>query len=135
MAKFQSAEQSASIADGPAQAIVVQPSPPPFRVDEGGVVRVGNSRVSLDVVVEQYENGMAAEDLVRAYDSLELADVHATIAYYLRHKAQVQHYLQQRREQAAAQRAKIEAERPRISRDELAVRRGAAETGDAPAGR
>ena len=42
--------------------------PPPLRVDEGGAVRVGKRRVSLDLVVEQYENGMSPEDLVRAYD-------------------------------------------------------------------
>src|SRR5437016_10031642 len=43
---------------------------PPLRVDEGGAVRVGNSRISLDLVVEQYENGMTPEDMVRAYDTL-----------------------------------------------------------------
>ncbi len=28
--------------------------PPPLRVDEGAIVRVGNSRVSLDIVVGTY---------------------------------------------------------------------------------
>src|SRR5438105_11791558 len=95
---------------------------PALRVDDGGVVRVGNSRVSLDLVVEQYENGMTPEDMVRAYDALALADVHAVIAYYLRHRAAVRAYLKQRDEEAAALRAKIEAERPRVSRDELLAR-------------
>ena len=108
--------------------------PPPLRVDEGGAVRVGKSRVSLDLVVEQYENGMAPEDLVRAYDSLDLADVHAVIAYYLRHREEVRAYLERRQEEAEALRAKIEAERPRVSREELLARRGARETGNAPAG-
>jgi hypothetical protein len=39
---------------------------PPLRVDEGGAVRVGKSRISLDLVIEQYENGMMPEDMVRA---------------------------------------------------------------------
>ena len=39
--------------------------PLPLRVDEGGVVRVGNTRISLDLVVKQYENGMTPEDMVR----------------------------------------------------------------------
>jgi hypothetical protein len=39
---------------------------PPLRVDEGGAVRVGNTRVSLDLLVQQYENGMTPEDMVRA---------------------------------------------------------------------
>src|SRR3954454_11316654 len=92
---------------------------PPLRLDEGGAVRVGNSRVSLDLVVEQYENGMTPEDMVRAYDTLVLADVHAVIAYYLRHRDDVRSYLKQREEEAAVLRAKIETERPRVTREEL----------------
>jgi uncharacterized protein (DUF433 family) len=107
---------------------------PPLRVDEGGAVRVGKSRVSLDLVVEQYENGMTPEDMVRAYDTLALADVHAVIAYYLRHREEVAAYLKRREEEAEALRVKIEAQRPHISRDELMARRAASEKDHAPAG-
>src|SRR6186997_336153 len=96
--------------------------PHPLRMNEGGVVRIGKSRVSLDVVVEQYENGMTPEDLARAYDTLSLADVHAAIAYYLRYRDEVRAYLIQRDEEAKSLRAKVEAERPRIVRDELLTR-------------
>lgn len=108
---------------------------PPLRFDEGGAVRVGNSRVTLDIVVEQYENGMTPEDMVRAYDSLLLADVHATIAFYLRHRDAVSAYLKQRQDEAVALKAKIEAEQPRLSREELLARRSAAETANAPTGK
>jgi uncharacterized protein (DUF433 family) len=108
--------------------------PCPLRIDEGGIVRIGNSRVTLDLVVEQYENGMTPEDMVRAYDTLVLADVHAAIAYYLRHRDEVRVYLKQRGIEAAALRAKIEAERPRVSPAELLARRSAAETVNAPTG-
>jgi uncharacterized protein (DUF433 family) len=107
---------------------------PPFRVDEGGAVRVGNSRISLDLVVEHYENGMTPEDMVRAYDTLVLADVHAVIAYYLRHRDAVRAYLKRRETEAEALRAKIEAEHPRVAREELLARRRARETDNAPAG-
>src|SRR5437660_2332419 len=100
---------------------------PPLRVDEGGVVRVGKSRVSLDLVVEQYENGMTPEGMVRAYDTLVLADVHAVIAYYLRYREEVRAYLKRRAEQAEALRARIEAEHPRVGREELLSRRAARE--------
>jgi hypothetical protein len=85
-------------------------------------------------VVEQYENGMTPEDLVRAYDTLDLADVHAVIAYYLRHREEVRAYLKRRDEEARALRAKIETDRPRVARAELLARRSAKEKADAPTG-
>ena len=66
--------------------------PLPLRLDEGGAVLVGNGRISLDLVVEQYENGMTPEDVVAAYDTLALANVYAVIAYYLRHRDEVRAY-------------------------------------------
>jgi hypothetical protein len=71
---------------------------------------------------------MTPEDMVRAYDTLVLADVHAVIAYYLRHKDEEHAYLKRREKEAEALRTKIEAERRRVTRDELLARRGAAET-------
>ncbi len=91
--------------------LIIHADHPPLRVDEGGVVRVGRGRISLDLVVEQYENGMTPENMVRAYDTLMLADVHAVIAYYLRHSDEVRAYLKRRAEEAEALRVKIEAER------------------------
>jgi uncharacterized protein (DUF433 family) len=117
-----------------AESLPIHLDSPPLRVDEGGAVRVGNSRISLDLVVEQYENGMAPEDMVRAYDTLGLADAYAVIAYYLRHRDEVRAYLKRRGEEAEALRAKIEAERPRVSREELLARRSAREKADAPTG-
>lgn len=107
----------------------------PLRSDEGGVVRVGKSRISLDLVVEQYDNGVTPEDMVRAYDTLVLADVYAVIAYYLRHRDEVRTYLKRRAEESAALRAKIEAERPRVAREELLARRPAGEKDHASTGK
>jgi uncharacterized protein (DUF433 family) len=95
---------------------------PPLRLDEG-VAKVGKSRISLDLIVEQYENGMTPEDMVRSYDTLILSDAHAAIAYYLTHRREVQEYLAQRKEQADTLRARIESERPRLSREGLVARR------------
>ena len=103
-------------------------------MDEGGAVRVGKSRISLDLVIEQYDNGMRPEDMVRAYDTLGLADVHAVIAFYLRHRDEVRAYLKRRAEEAQALRAKIEAERPRVAREELLARRRARGTDHVPTG-
>lgn len=116
----------------PAELLPLLAVPPPLRADQGGTVRVGDSRISLDLIVEQYENGMTPEGMVRAYDTLALADVHAVIAYYLRHRDQVRAYLSRREEEAGALRAKIEAERPRVSREELLTRRSGTEKANAP---
>lgn len=97
-------------------------------------IRVGKSRISLDLVVEQFENGMTPEDMVRAYDTLVLADVHAVIAYYLRNRDDVRAYLKRRAEEAEALRAKIENERPPVSREELMARRSGREKANAPTG-
>jgi uncharacterized protein (DUF433 family) len=127
-------DRAATVVEGTAEALPLHTDRPPLRVDEGGAVRVGNSRISLDLVVEQYESGMTPEDLVRAYDTLVLADVYAVIAFYLRHRDEVRAYLKRRKEEAESLRAKLEAERPRVTREELLARRNAREKANAPTG-
>lgn len=117
-----------------AEALPLNAERPPLRVDPGGAIRIANSRVPLDLVVEQYENGMTPEDIVRAYDSLELADVHAVVAWYLRHQSEASAYLKRRAEEAGALRERIEGERPRILPEELIARRSAREPADAATG-
>lgn len=119
---------------GPPNGLPLHADAPPLRADEGGVVRVGNGRVSLDLVVEQYENGMTPEDMTRAYDTLSVADAYAVIAYYLRHPDEIRAYLKRRREEAEVLRAKVEAERSPVSWEELIARRTAREADSAPAG-
>ncbi|MGH7172626.1 MAG: DUF433 domain-containing protein [Gemmataceae bacterium] len=116
------------------QPLLFHAERPPLRVDEGGVVRIGHSRIRLDLIVEQYENGMTPDDMVRAYDTLMLADVYAAIAYYLRHREEVRAYLKRRAEEAEVLRSKIEAEHPRVGRQELLARRGVREKEHAPTG-
>jgi uncharacterized protein (DUF433 family) len=106
----------------------------PFRTDESGTIRIGNSRITLDLIVEQYQNGMSPEDMVRAYNTLELAEVYSAIAYYLHHQGEVDAYLRQREHEAATLQAEIEHLQPRISKEELVARRGGVETVHAPTG-
>ena len=80
---------------------------------------LGIHRNTLSKRVEQYQNGMAPEDMVRAYDTLELADIHAVIAYFLRHSDEVCAYLRRRDEEVQTLRTKIEAERPRVGLSSL----------------
>ncbi|QEH35104.1 hypothetical protein OJF2_36490 [Aquisphaera giovannonii] len=113
--------------------LAFQAEAPPLRADAGGTVRVGETRLTLDLIVEQYENGMTPEDLVRAYDALALTDAYAVIAYYLRHRDEVRAYLAGRAVEAWDLRQEIEARGPRPSRAALLARRGEREGSDAPA--
>lgn len=70
----------------------------PLVMGTDGVGRVGKTRVTLDTVVSAFQNGATAEEIVQRYPSLDLADVYAVIAYYLQRHAEVDAYLQRRRE-------------------------------------
>src|SRR5437867_2593815 len=63
---------------------------------EGGTLRVGNSRVSLDSVVYAFDRGEDAAETQRNFDTLSLAEIHAAIAYYLDNKEKVDRYLARR---------------------------------------
>ena len=63
------------------------------RVDEQGVLRVGDSRVMLDSVVAGWQQGHSAETIQQQFPALSLADVYGAITYYLRHRTDVDQYL------------------------------------------
>lgn len=96
----------------------------PLRIDADGVVRVGDTRVTLDTVIGAFTEGATPEEIVHRYPPLELADVYCVIGYYLRRTGEVDAYLLSRREQAAAVRRENEARfDPQGIRDRLLARR------------
>jgi uncharacterized protein (DUF433 family) len=80
----------------------------PITTDAQGVLRVGSTRVTLDVVVIAFEQGATPEEIVQDFPTLRLADVYAVLTYYLQHREAVEAYLRQRREQARELRERIE---------------------------
>jgi uncharacterized protein (DUF433 family) len=97
----------------------------PLETDANGVVRVGNTRVTLDTIVMAFTEGATAEEIALQYPSLHLADIYAVIAYYLRHRAAVEAYLGHRAEQAAQVRADNETRSdPNGVRNRLLARHG-----------
>jgi uncharacterized protein (DUF433 family) len=82
--------------------------PAPFVTDTDGVVRIGKTRVTLDTLVAAFRDGASAEEIVEQYPSLHLDEVYLAIGYYLRHQAQVEEYLLDRRIQAHKVRAENE---------------------------
>jgi uncharacterized protein (DUF433 family) len=104
----------------------------PLRVDEHGVIRIGDSRLSLDVIVGYHHQGMTAEAIAEGYrDIIALADVHSVLAYYFRHRDEVDSYLQRRAQEAEAIRRQIEAAQPPRPgfREELRARQARRENG------
>lgn len=102
-------------------AIVAEPAP--LEVNSDGVVRIGKTRVTLDTVVAVFKQGVTAEEIVYRYPSLKLADVYATIAFYLNHQLEVETYLQQRQQKAQEVRKMNEARfDPQGLRDRLLSR-------------
>lgn len=73
----------------------------PLRLDAQGTIRVGRSRVTLDTVVEAYRRGDSPEVIARQFPAVTLAEVYATIAYYLQHQAEMDAYLRARARAAA----------------------------------
>ncbi len=95
----------------------------PLREEPPGVLRVGQSRVLLELVIHAHQRGASPPEIVRMYNTLDLGDVYAVIAYYLAHQAEVDDYLRQCDEKAEAIRRQIEAtQRPGPSKDELLAR-------------
>lgn len=68
---------------------------PPIREDSGGVLRIGDTRVSLDSVVAAYNSGSGAEEIVCLYPTLSLGEVHAAISFYLLNKDLVDEYIRE----------------------------------------
>jgi uncharacterized protein (DUF433 family) len=73
---------------------------PPLQQNADGVVCIAGTRVTLDTVIGAYQDGASVDEIALAYDVLPLADIYAVISYYLRHRNEVEQYLQVRQQQA-----------------------------------
>lgn len=95
----------------------------PLSADQDGVLRVDDTRVSLDSVIFAFNDGATPEEIVQQYPTLNLADVYAIIGYYLQNRAEVEDYLERRRALRNELRKEIEARfDPRGIRERLLAR-------------
>jgi uncharacterized protein (DUF433 family) len=79
-----------------------------IRTDPYGVLRVANTRISLDSVVTGYLQGHSATTIQQQYPGLTLVQVERVIEYYLQHRAEVDEYLRRQEEQWRQLRAEAE---------------------------
>jgi uncharacterized protein (DUF433 family) len=56
-------------------------------------IRIAGTRVGIETVVRDYEEGASPEEIVLRYPTLSLEQVHATITYYLAHQREIQSYV------------------------------------------
>lgn len=89
--------------------IILQTETPPLRRDASGALRVGRSRVLLELVIRAFQDGATPEVIAQRYPSAALADIYAVIAYYLRHRADIEAYLIEREHKAQEVRHRIES--------------------------
>jgi uncharacterized protein (DUF433 family) len=88
--------------------IALQVEAPPLHSDLSGALRVGSSRVLLELVTRAFEDGATPESIAQQYPTTTLADIYSVIAYYLRHRAEVDAYMAERERQAENVRRQIE---------------------------
>ena len=106
-------------------SIAIQTDPVPLKMDEDGAIRVGGTRMTLDLIIAEHQAGASPEQIAADYDALLLGDVYAAITYYLHHQVEVDAYLEQRRRALEELRREIEDKHPREGRRErLLARRG-----------
>jgi uncharacterized protein (DUF433 family) len=98
--------------------------PPPIQADEAGVLRVGGTRVRLETIINAFNNGSTAEEILLKYPSLNLTDIYAVITYHLWSREEVDAYLGVRRHQEEAVRRENEIRFPPAGvRERLLARR------------
>lgn len=65
----------------------------PLVMGADGVIRVRDTRVTLDTVLAAFGEGATAEEIAQQYPSITLADAYQAIGYYLRHTSEIEGYL------------------------------------------
>jgi uncharacterized protein (DUF433 family) len=91
------------------------PIPVPLRADPDGTIRIGNTRVLLEIVIHAFQRGETIEGIVQSYPTLKLEDVYAVIAYYLQNQAEVDEYVRQAEAEGERIRREIEAQQPALA--------------------
>src|SRR2546423_8314404 len=84
-------------------------NPVPLSADQAGVLRVAGTHVSLDSVIYAFDEGATPEEIAQAYPTLDLAATYSIIGYCLQNRAEVEHYLEQRKAQREELKKEIEA--------------------------
>lgn len=93
-------------------AAAIEPEPVPLTRDAAGRLMVIGTRVPLDTLVAAFERGDSPEAIHESYPTVSLGDIYAVFTYCVRHRDDVNAYLEGRAQERAAQRTEIETRFP-----------------------
>ncbi len=94
----------------------------PLRTDENGVIRIGQTRVTLLTIIGRYQIGGSPEAIHEGFPSVSLSDIYAVIAYYLAQRAQVDQYIAEAVTEAERWRRDYEANNPEVAASNAKLR-------------
>jgi len=66
-----------------------------FEFINNKAIRIGGTRVGIETILRNYQQGASPEEIVLRYPTLALEQVHATITYYLANQEKVDTYLEE----------------------------------------
>lgn len=106
-----------------AMTLMVETDTMPLKAHADGSIRVSGTKVFLETIVHAFNRGEPPAAIHDAYPRVPLSDVYATIGYYLRHRAEVDAYVERRQAEARRIRDEVEAKLGRgPTREELLKR-------------
>ncbi len=94
----------------------------PLRTDEDGVIRVGDTRVTLLTIVGCHQRGDTPQEIHEGFPTVSLADIYAVIAYYLAHQEEVDDYIRHVEAEAEKLRRGYEADNPQAAAFDAKIR-------------
>jgi uncharacterized protein (DUF433 family) len=95
--------------------MILQAEAPPLHRDSSGALRVGRSRVLLELVIWAFKDGATPEAIAQRYSTTTLVDIYAVVSYYLRHREDVEAYLAEREQRAKQVRQRIESQQGELA--------------------
>jgi uncharacterized protein (DUF433 family) len=83
----------------------------PLTIWEDGTIRVKDTRLLIDMIVDAHNRGTGPEEIFESFpsDAYTVADIYSIIAYYLQNKTKIDEYLAKREKEAEKVWKKIEA--------------------------
>src|SRR5450432_1934720 len=98
------------------------------RTGNAGGLYLAGTRVSLDSVVQCFNDGLSPESILSEFDTLNLAQVYGAIAYYLENQAAIDAYRLRQKQRFEDQR-RVATPLPEELRQRLNAARGRIRSG------